>query len=274
MTDSGPEQALQLAVQALAGGPSGILTDLDGTLAPIAAMPDAVHPVPAGLAALADLADRLAVVGVVTGRAAADARGILGPVGQRLLVIGNHGLERLAPGAAAPELTPALDAARRTVRTALETLDDALGEGVRVEDKGISATIHFRGAPDPAAAGRAIRAALGPVLGGGLELRRGRMSLELRPVGLGDKGSALRAEVARHGLRGLLVAGDDVTDLDMFGAARTMRENGELQVAVIGVGGGHEVPAEVAAAADVVLASPREMANLLASLARALSASP
>jgi trehalose 6-phosphate phosphatase len=274
MTDSDPDRALRLAVEALEGGPAGILTDLDGTLAPIAAMPHAVHPVAAGLEALGLLADRLAVVGVVTGRAAADARGILGPVAQRLLVIGNHGLEWLAPGAAAPDLTPALVAARRAVRAALETLGDGLGPGVRVEDKGISATIHFRGAPDPAAADRAISAALAGVVGGGLELRRGRMALELRPVGLGDKGTAVRSVVARHGLRGLLVAGDDVTDLDMFHAARTMRQEGQLRVAVIGVGGGHEVPADVAEAADVLLPSPREMAVLLASLARLLSASP
>ncbi len=273
MTDIDPERALRLAVEALRGGPSGILTDLDGTLAPIAAMPSAVHPVATGLEALGRLADRLAVVGVVTGRAAADARAILGPVGPRLLVIGNHGLEWLAPGAAEPERTPELMGARRAVRAALQILGDDLGDGVRVEDKGISATVHFRGARDPAAAGRAIAAALAPVIGGDLELRRGRMALELRPVGLGDKGTAVRAVVARHGLKGLLVAGDDVTDLDMFRAARTLRERGDLRAAVLGVGGGHEVPAEVAAAADVVLSSPDAMAALLASLARTLSAS-
>ncbi len=273
MTDSDPERALRLAVATLNDGPSGILTDLDGTLAPIAAMPDAVIPVAAGLEALGRLADRLAVVGVVTGRAAADARGILGPVGQRLLVIGNHGLEWLAPGAAEPDLTPELVAARQAVRTALGALEASLGDGVRLEDKGISATIHFRGARDPVAADRAVRAALAPVLGGGLELRRGRMAVELRPVGLGDKGTAVRAVIARNGLVGLLVAGDDVTDLDMFRAARDLRDEGDLRATVIGVGGGHEVPAEVAAAADVVLASPAAMAGLLVSLAGSLSES-
>lgn len=271
MTDSDPGRALRLAADALAVPPAGILTDLDGTLAPIARTPDAASPI-AGLAAsLATLAGRLAVVGIVTGRAAANARALLGPLGRELLVIGNHGLEWLLPGAPRPESSPALDAARRAVAAALAGLGEELGPGVRVEDKGISATVHYRGAPDPDGAGRAILAALEPVAGHGLELRRGRMAVELRPLGLGDKGTAVEAVIARHGLRGLVVAGDDVTDLDMFRVARDARGRGALRAAVIGVRGGHETPAAVAEAADVMLPSPDAMAQLLATLAERLS---
>ena len=185
-------------------------------------------------------------------------------------MIGNHGLEWLAPGAEAAESTPALDEARRAVRFALAALGADLGEGVQVENKGISATVHYRGAPDPEAAGRAVLAVLEPITGGALELRRGRMAVELRPVGLGDKGTAVATVVERYALRGLLVAGDDVTDLDMFRAAREQRDRGALRAAVIGVRGGREVPAAVAEAADVVLPSPEAMAALLAALAGTL----
>ena len=47
--------------------------------------------------------------------------------------------------------------------------------------------------PDPDVARAAILDALGTVPAG-LEVRPGRMSVELRPVGLGDKGSAARAD--------------------------------------------------------------------------------
>jgi trehalose 6-phosphate phosphatase len=271
MTGSDPEQALRLATAALAVAPAGILTDLDGTLAPIAATPEAAAPVAGIAASLGALAGRLAVVGIVTGRGAANARALLGAPGARLLVIGNHGLEWLLPGAAEPEPAPALDAARLAVTTALAGLGDLPVPGVRIEDKGISATVHFRGAPDPDAAGRAILAALEPLTGPGLELRRGRMAVELRPVGLGDKGTAVAAVIERHRLRGLVVAGDDVTDLDMFRVTRAARERGALRAAVIGVRGGHEVPASVAEAADVLLPSPRAMASLLVALVQGLS---
>jgi trehalose 6-phosphate phosphatase len=272
MTGSDPERALRLATDALALAPAGILTDLDGTLAPIARTPDAATPVPGIVASLAALAERLAVAGIVTGRAAADARALLGPAGKRLLVIGNHGLEWLAPGEVEPESTPALDHARRSLAAALARLGERLGAGIRVEDKGLSATVHYRGAADPDGARRAVLAALEPVAAEGLELRRGRMSVELRPLGLGDKGSAVEAVIARNRLRGLLVAGDDVTDLDMFAAAHAARERGVLRAAVLAVRGGSEVPAAVAEAADAVLPSPDAMAELLAALVRRLDA--
>ncbi len=262
---------MRLAVDALAAVPAGILTDLDGTLAPIVPDPGAVRPVRGLPAVLAVLAERLAIVGVVSGRAAGDVRRILGPEARGLLVVGNHGLEWLEPGADEPAETPALAAARRAVHDALDRLAGQAGPGTRVEDKGLSATVHYRAAPDPAGARDRIVAALSPLLGDRLELRHGRMSVELRPVGAGDKGTAVADVVERHGLRGLVVAGDDVTDLDMFRVARELREAGRLRSTVIGVGGGGEVPPEVAAAADVLLEGPAEVAALFAALPAALS---
>ncbi len=62
--------------------------------------------------------------------------------------------------------------------------------------------------------------------------------------------------------------GDDVTDLDMFDAVADLRAAGKLHAAIIGVGGAdREVPESVLAAADVVLATPAQVALLLAELA-------
>jgi len=144
-----------------------------------------------------------------------------------------------------------------------------LERGVTVDDKRYSATVHYRRAADPAGARERILAALrgaAPLTADTpIELSEGRMSVELRAAGAGDKGTALRELVERFGLRGILVLGDDVTDLDMFRAAAELRAGGELDAAIIAVGGDapSEVPAGVLAAADEVLAGPDEVVRLL-----------
>jgi trehalose 6-phosphate phosphatase len=263
-TDATLSRALALARDALADVPAGLMADFDGTLSNIVTDPALARPVAGVPEALSELAERLAVVAIVTGRAPIDARRMIGVVS--VLVAGNHGTEWLEPGSDDPVATLDLADVRRR-------LDEALGRlpllpGVPVEDKGLSASIHYRNAPDPDAARAAILAALGDVAPAGLDLRHGRMSVELRPTGAGDKGTAARAIVERFGLRGVVVLGDDVTDLDMFRAMTGLREAGMIRAVVIGVGGGGgEVPAEVAAAADVVLADPAQVAALLAALA-------
>lgn len=252
--------ALELARAALGAAPAGILTDFDGTLSPIVTDPALARPVAGIVGALERLARAGIVVAVITGRAPHDARALLGT--DRLLIVGNHGTEWLEPGAT--RTRSALDHGEVSRR-----LEQVLGrlphlDGVPIERKGLSASVHYRNAADPAGARQSILDALGDVGTEGIELRHGRMSVELRPIGAGDKGVAAREVVERHGLRGAIVLGDDVTDLDMFRAVAELRDAGRLAAAVIGVGGGGgEVPPEVGAATDVVLAGPEEAAALL-----------
>src|SRR6186997_2611481 len=84
--------ALSLARNALGAAPAGLLTDLDGTLAPIVDDPDASRPLPEVVAALSALSARLAVAALISGREPNDARRRLRTA--FVLVIGNHGLER------------------------------------------------------------------------------------------------------------------------------------------------------------------------------------
>jgi trehalose 6-phosphate phosphatase len=200
---------------------------------------------------------------VVTGRAAADARRLLGS--DALLVVGNHGLEWLEPGERDLPPQPELDWAAEAVEGIVASL--SLEPGVWVERKGYSATVHFRAAADPASAGERLLAALGDVTPRRLTLRRGRMSVELRPAGVGDKGTAVERAITRYALRGLVVLGDDVTDLDMFRAAAEARAAGRLSATILAVAGGGEVPPAVAAAADAVLPDPAAAAELLSALA-------
>lgn len=205
------------------------------------------------------------MVGVISGRSAADVRRLLGGGGQSLLIVGNHGLEWIAPGADAPTEPHAFADARAAVAAAIAHIPR--GSGIAVEDKGLSATVHYRLAAVPAAAREAILGALEPARAAGLDIREGRFSVEIRPAGLGDKGTAVRRVVERYDLRGLVVAGDDRTDLDMFGAARELAGPGGLRVTVLAVAGAGEVPPEVSAAADVTLPDPATFAALLTRLA-------
>jgi len=215
--------------------------------------------------ALATLSGQLAVVGLVSGRSALDVRERLGDEGRPLLIIGNHGLEWLEPGADAPTEHPAFAEAHAAVAAAVAQVPR--GDGIAVEDKGLSATVHYRGAVVPGTARKTILEALEPARAAGLEIREGRLSVEIRPARLGDKGTAVRRVVERFGLRGLVVAGDDRTDLDMFAAARELADSGMLRVSVLAVAGAGEVPAEVSAAADVTLSDPSAFAALLDRLA-------
>jgi len=261
------DRVLALAEAALAARPAGLVTDLDGTLAPIVPIPSESRPVQGTADAVSALSRRLDVVAVITGRAAIDARRILGEAGSQVLVVGNHGLEWLEAGSDVPEVDERLRPLRSALRALLANVPR--GPGVEVEDKGLSATIHYRRAADPEEARVRLLAALGNLDGAGLEVREGRRSIELRPVGRGDKGTALRAVVRRFGLRGLLVAGDDATDLDMFTAARDLRSGG-LKSVVLGISGGREVPTAVAEAADATLPDPETFVGLLARLAETI----
>ena len=256
------EPLLRVARAALMQSPAGLVTDFDGTLAPIVSDPRAAAPTASAVPALNRLAERLAVVAVITGRAALDARRLLGGPA-RIWIVGNHGLEWLPPGSDEPEPTPnalALRAAVSKAATRVPVLD-----GVTIEEKGLSATIHYRLAPDPKAARSAILDALAGAEHD-LEVREGRQSVELRPRGAGDKGSALRSIVERFGLRGLLVSGDDLTDVDMFRVARELRGRG-LRSVVLAIAGSDEVPSSVSGAADATLVDPAAFADLLKALA-------
>ena len=261
------ERAFALASEALADSPAGLLTDFDGTISPIVHEPPLARLVDGADGALATLVDRLAVVAVVTGRDPLDARRMTGVPG--LLIAGNHGTEWLEPDAERPIETPGATSIRERLDAVLDGMPDL--PGVSIERKGISATVHYRAAPDPNAALPRILEALGDTERLGIQLRHGQMSVELRPIGHGDKGSAAHAIIERFGLRGVVVMGDDFTDLDMFRAVDELRSAGRIRGAIIGVGGGdRDVPEPIVEATDVVLADPAESAALLLALAAAL----
>jgi trehalose 6-phosphate phosphatase len=246
---------------------SAILTDFDGTLAPIvefaadAALPDEAREL------LVRLAERYGLVAAVSGRRAADVRALVDL--DTIAYAGNHGLELLLPGENEPSPDPSLagredEAAKFIAAVAAERLD---GTGLRVEDKGPIQALHWRGVTDDAAAESAARSIAVEAGRAGLEPRWGRKVLELRPVGGGGKDAAVASLLAEEGIDRAVYAGDDRTDVDAFRRLGELREAGELVAAVrIGVLSA-EGPAEIAEESDLAVDEPAGWLEMLAWLA-------
>jgi trehalose 6-phosphate phosphatase len=255
-------------VAALRTEPAGLITDIDGTISPIAPTPAEAVVAGEARAALARLAARLDVVAVVSGRAADACLAMVGLPG--LLYVGNHGMERLRAGETSAH--PAAAAAERAVGEALADIEAALAgtplaATTLIEDKRLTGSIHYRLTPDPAAA----RAALAPIVNAaaarhGLKVTEGRAILEVRPDIVVNKGTAIVDLVRERGLRGAVFLGDDLTDVDGFLALRTLRERGELTAVCVGVVG-PETPAAVRDAVDGVVDGVDGCAALLTAVA-------
>ncbi len=183
---------------------SAILCDIDGTLAPIVEhAEEAAVPAPARRL-LEALSIRYGLVACVSGRRAAKARQMVGVDG--LLYIGNHGLERLEPGAEAPVLDPAIaPLAERVRQFAAERFTPELEQlGVTLEDKDAIWTFHYRGADDEDAARAALEAVAQGAHAAGLDPHRGRKVLEIRPTASVDKGTAVAGVLDGQRARGSL----------------------------------------------------------------------
>jgi len=246
---------------------AAILTDVDGTLAPIVPRPEEAAVPPRASALLAQLSGRYGVVGCVSGRQAEEARRLVGV--RDIAYAGNHGLELLLPGDEAPRFDPSLQGREGDAAGFLSELgDEALAEaGLRLEDKGPIQALHWRGAEDERGAeahAHEIAAGAGRA---GLDLRWGRKVLELRPAGGGGKDAAVAALLATDGVTAVVYAGDDRTDLDAFRRLRELREEGKLEAAVcVGILS-DEGPPELAEEADLTVDGPAGWLAMLEALA-------
>ncbi len=201
--------------------PLVVLLDVDGTLAPIAATPEAAR-VPdetrAAVALVAALPD--VHVALVSGRAASDALRMVSV--PDLWAIGNHGCEVVAPDGTVtidPLIAPFEDAMARAHRELTALLSTV--PGVIVEDKRWTLSIHVRQA-DPGSVPLVEREVDRVAGAAGLDVHHGKMVYELRPPVRVDKGTAIIALADRLGAQqgAALFIGDDRTDEDGFRALR------------------------------------------------------
>lgn len=264
---------IAVIVERLAAGAAqlAILLDFDGVLAPIVDDPSAARPDPAAAEAVRSLAATLPLVACVTGRQALQARRLLGV--EEIAYTGLHGAEVLLPGAEAPVVPDAFAADAQAVAAIIAgaRLEPQGLAGLDVEEKGPIVALHWRRAADPAAAeARAQELGL-RAAAAGLRSGAGRAVLELRPGLERTKGDGVESLLrGAPGARHALYAGDDITDLDAFARLRSLVAAGALDSATLVAVSGPDAPPQVAAAADVVLATPAELGALLSAVASRL----
>ena len=250
-------RALADAIAPLAADPrhGAVVCDIDGTIAPIAPTPELAAVLPGALEQLERLTGRYALVACVTGRPAQQARAMI-PI-ESVAISGNHGLE-VMQGETVTVVPPAaryIDAVHEALL--LVENDGLLPEyGARIEDKGITFTIHYRNSPRPDHVLRYLETQIVPKLDrAGLAWSFGRMVLEVRPPVSVDKGSAVKRLRGRKRIFQLLYVGDDRTDLDAFREAT-------IRIAVRS----REGPKELVEQADAVVEGPNAVVEMLASL--------
>lgn len=240
-----------------------IATDFDGTLAPIVPDPASARPLPGAGVVLNALTTRFGAVAVVSGRPAAflaTALGFSAPLPEALRVVGLYGLEELDRDGSVRSTLEA-EAYRGAVASARADAQRSAPPGARVEDKGLTLTLHWR--EDPAHQRWAEREAQAAAHTYGLGVHPAKMSVELRPPVSVDKGSAFARLL--EGRRAACFLGDDVGDLPAFAALDGLASRGgdAVRVAVRS----EESPAELIAAADVVVDGPGGALSFLRSLA-------
>lgn len=234
---------------------AAVITDFDGTLAPIVADPAAAQPYPGTAEVLHRLAGHYALVGVVSGR---PVEFLVSRLGTGLWLCGLYGLEQRRADGRVEVATADAEVWRPVVASTVGEARDRFGD--RVEDKGLSLTIHFRTEPS---LGPAVRAwADDEAARTGLEPREAKASVELHPPVAVDKGSVIGAAVA--GLRSVCFLGDDVGDLPAFDALDRLAAEGVHTVRV-GVST-TEAPPELLRRADVVVEGPAGVLGVLESL--------
>jgi trehalose 6-phosphate phosphatase len=220
---------------------TALVFDVDGTLAPIAPRPEHALVPDETRVELRRLVERYALVACLSGRAALDARRLVGVDG--IEYVGNHGLE-LHPDA-------------RVLATAIARFRDAVG--LPVEDKGISLAYHYREAADEDAARAELESVAQSALLAGLDARWGRKVLEVRPRVEADKGTAIRTLIDRAKASRALYAGDDTTDIDAFRGLAEAQVEYAVRIAVAS----DEGPKELQDAADLVVPDPTQLTELL-----------
>jgi trehalose-phosphatase len=195
-----------------------LFLDFDGTLVPIEADPRSPRLDHATIDTLQALSDRDSVVTtIISGRAIEDLYSRIRLTG--LIYAGNHGREIfgrnlgfIEPVAFAHQKK--LERLCEQLRVSLRTLD-----GVEVEFKGLTATVHYRQAAESSrpAVEAAVRAATAGA-GGVLQVNPGRKVFEIAPRTGWNKGAAVQWINRQLGADPALTlyVGDDTSDEDAF----------------------------------------------------------
>jgi trehalose 6-phosphate phosphatase len=164
--------------------------------------------------------------------------------------------------------------------TGLATSDkDSWQQKIIFENKGVTASIHYRQCPDPEFARQEILQTVKDSLGSsGLKISEGRMVIELRPPVAVNKGTAMMDLAESHDLKSLIFLGDDLTDVDGFRALHLLeKDKTNIPTGFRGVAIGVHSPemlAPVAENADYLVEGVAGVGDFLEWLARSVAPNP
>lgn len=249
---------------------SGLFVDFDGTLSHVVEVPWEARPVEEARNLLANLARRLGVVAVVSGRSAVQLHEWLGG---DVEIWGTHGAERIEDGR--PVLSELAIPYRDLMAVALEDAAARFAEldleGTFLEDKGVMIGLHFRAAADRDRAAHELDVlAEELVRRHGLRRGEGKLVYELRPPIGFSKAAVVLERAHEAGLDAAAFVGDDLVDLPGFDALDKLAAEGvhTLRVAV----DSPEAPPELLERADVIVDGPAGVTRFLRRLVEACEA--
>ena len=204
---------------------TAILTDIDGTLAPIVERPEQAA-VPSAAVRAAGGAERALRRWSAASPAAGRPRRGAWSASRGSPTPATTASSCCCRATRSRASTPRSRGARTRRRSSSpgSTPDELAALGLRTEDKGPIQALHWRGAEDERAAEARAHEIAADAGRAGLEPHWGRKVLELRPVGGGGKDAAVAALLAADGFAVAAYAGDDRTDLDAFRRLRELRE--------------------------------------------------
>ncbi len=229
---------------------TGIFVDFDGTISPIVDRPEDAIPAEGAVEVLGSLAERFAVVGVISGRPLDFLKSRFPP--SPILLAGAYGRDR--SDRYGRRMTEGWEPVAAAAVVATSHL-----EGVIIERKGAGVALHYRLVPELEQEANEVAVMLAKEFE--LEVLPGRLVAELVVPGP-KKGDALRDLVAERDLKAVFVAGDDLADIEAFDVVRELDVK-SLCVAVAS----EEAPQRLLEASDMAVDRPEELVALLGSLA-------
>jgi trehalose 6-phosphate phosphatase len=250
----------------------GLISDFDGTLSPFVTEPERAIISAANAKALDSLSGKGVIIALISGRSARDLRSRF----ERPWAVyyGNHGMEFWRDGLiqVAPDVQPWYE----TLQKLLDDFGAADMPGVFIENKGITASFHYRAADDPAEARRRLSDRLQPLCDRyQFSLSEGQFIWEVKPPVDLNKGSAAEAIVRDFCLESALFLGDDLTDVHAMRRLRALaaEPSNDLEAQSVGIIHPTTMPA-VVETCDLTAYGIEDVERLLDWISQQRSSSP
>ena len=252
---------LDVIKETLKRSPFGLITDVDDTISQTAPTPQQAKVTPLCRQYLSVLCNHLALTAAISGRPAIQVKDMIGIDG--MVYIGNHGLERWTNGHS--EFIKDAQGYPPVIKAVIKEISPLLSiEGLIIENKGVTATIHYRLCSDHQSVKQNILAAIenSPHAKSLWIMEESKYAINLLPPVRVDKGTGILNLMREYSLQGGIYLGDDVTDIYAFRAIRAASRNLDFQGFAIGITS-QEMPEKLVEEADFTLNGVNDVERFL-----------